>query len=147
MDSNISDQMKMGCAQRGDARMVPERWRTDERLGSLTPAAMMELAHGQGTGGALELLAGLVRLAAADELAARTVVQVVLPGVQACPAHSVSLGSSEDHDASVIEGLWRRVRLAVVAAPGDGGRQPQRRHLDGAHPGPGQGASDAEQVP
>ena len=46
MDSNIWDQMKMEWARRSDARVVPERWGTDERLGGLTPAAMVELAHG-----------------------------------------------------------------------------------------------------
>ena len=112
MDSNIWDQMKMEWAQRSDARTVPERWGTDERLGGLTPAAMVELAHGQGDRGRTdELLAGLVRLAATDELAARTVVQIMLPGIRCLARRTASPSeSSEDRDAAVIEGLWRRVR-------------------------------------
>ena len=112
MDSNIWDQMKMEWAQRSDARAVPERWGTDERLAGLTPAAIVELAHGQGDRGRTDgLLAGLVRLAATDELAARTVVQVMLPGMRCLARRTASPSeSSEDRDATVIEGLWRRVR-------------------------------------
>jgi hypothetical protein len=73
---------------------------------------MVELAHGQGDRGRTdELLAGLVRLAATDELAARTVVQIMLPGIRCLARRTASPSeSSEDRDATVIEGLWRRVR-------------------------------------
>jgi hypothetical protein len=72
---------------------------------------MVEIAH-QGADRARtdEVLAGLICIADRDELAARTVMQIMVPGAR-CLARRMSspTESVDDRDAAVVEGLWRRI--------------------------------------
>jgi hypothetical protein len=111
MDSDVWNQLSRDWQRRGDTARAPERWSGDQRLRGLAPARMVEIAH-QGADRARtdEVLAGLICIADRDELAARTVMQIMVPGAR-CLARRMSspTESVDDRDAAVVEGLWRRI--------------------------------------
>ena len=90
MDSDVWNQLSRDWQRRGDTARAPERWSGDQRLRGLAPARMVEIAH-QGADRARtdEVLAGLICIADRDELAARTVMQIMVPGAR-CLARRMS---------------------------------------------------------
>ena len=111
MDSDVWNQLSRDWQRRGDTAHAPARWSGDERLRGLAPAEMVDAAHqGVDRPRTDEVLAGLICIADRDELAARTVLQIMLPGAR-CLARRMSSPNEpvEDRDAAVVEGLWRRI--------------------------------------
>lgn len=56
------------------------------------------------------ILSALVRLAPADKVAARTVLQALVPGMRCLCRKLAGLGETEDVDATIVACAWERIR-------------------------------------
>jgi hypothetical protein len=102
-----------GLIAGGEARRACLRWnRQDPALANV--ACVNELVNEIRTCGdpakSDAILSALVRLAAADTVAARTVLQALVPGMRCLCRKLAGLGETEDVDATIVACAWERIR-------------------------------------
>lgn len=97
----------------GETRHACLRWRRED-------AALMHVACAQDLADEIRtagnparsdaLLFALVRLADNDDVAARTVLQALIPGMRRITQHLAVCGDAEEIDATVVACAWERIR-------------------------------------
>lgn len=104
------------------ARSAVRRWADDApALQQFADAiALVDFVQRRGQPAASdEVLASVVPHAGVDELAARTILQAVLPGLRAVAASEAWRADRDEIDAAVAAEAWTRIRTYPVAARPD----------------------------
>ncbi|HVE45333.1 MAG TPA: hypothetical protein VNA57_01110 [Acidimicrobiales bacterium] len=104
-------------ANDADSTQRLKRWATNHRELRAFPDLPALISYVQRRNAPVasdRVLLALVRLASGDELAARTVLQALVPGLRVVAITSPWAGEPEEVDAMVVAAAWERIRLYPV---------------------------------
>ncbi|MDQ6797181.1 MAG: hypothetical protein M3011_03985 [Actinomycetota bacterium] len=96
------------------------RWGSEDPnlTGLTTMAELAEAAHSRDHGRSNDILFALARRAGTDDLAARTLLQLMLPGLYALTRRCRRLGPFDERASMVLATAFERIRTYPLTRPG-----------------------------